>query len=627
MGLFAKDGFRPISDRATLGDTIEAQLAKLMPTIGANFQPGKKTELPSKMSMDGKYVRQQRAIKLVKANKRIGMHLGVGSGKTNVGLGSFTELQKEGKVKRGIYAVPSVVAGQFGSEARKYLEPRTPDGKGYRWAVASGLSREERLAKYKDPDTHMVFVTHQALRDDILHEVAKANHGGDEAAAAAWLRSAPEAERRPIVQKVIKDAGWGFDYSMIDEGHDLLNRKGKPNSAMANAIDDFTAAHEYHVSATGTPVKNDVSEAFDVLHKLRPDLYPKEAYGEFHRRYGLNTQASAEALQRELAPHVYAEKIDSGANRVTHEHVVDLSPRQKEEYRNVLQAYRQARRAAPGSAEHIEAMKVLSPARFESTPEDQHAALAKDLSGGKGMLRDMMLHRVEHAHHGIADEDNAMLQEALHIADGYRNTARDGGQAPGIIFAHHHASVDALTKAFKAAGYRVGKMTGKQTSTDKEMARIAFHPPGNYDGMDPAEKAAARRKAAKSDILIASDAAASGANLQRATWEINYDLPDTSKTHEQRIGRFDRIGQEEDEVYLHNLTANTTTDKKRRQRLHDKHDLGEVFQSPTQLLDDSGLSHAIRVRRELAIGNAASKLNPAAQEAAAGAADLQEAAS
>jgi hypothetical protein len=351
-----------------------------------------------------------------------------------------------------------------------------------------------------------------------------------------------------------------------------------------------------------------------MLHKLRPDLYPRSSQPEFLRRYGLNTRAAAEALQREMAANVYADKIDSGAQRITREHTVDLSPKQREAYRAVLQAYREARRAPPGSPASIAAMKVLSPSRFAATPESEHAALAKELAGGKGMLRDMMLHRVEHGSDNVPDADNALLQETLQVADGYRAAAADGQMKPGIVFAHNYASVDALTRALKAAGYRVGKMTGKQTTTDKEVARIGFHPPGQYEGMGPQQKAAAQRKDAKSDILVCSDAAACGANLQRAGWLLNYDNPDTSKTLEQRIGRMDRIGQEEDQVFVHNITANTPTDKKRRQRVSDKHELGQVFQEPTELLDDSGLARAIRVRRALAIGNAASSLNPAAQE-------------
>ena len=60
---------------------------------------------------------RQRAVKLVDANKRIGLHLGAGSGKSLVSMAAFTHLHGQGKAKRAIFAVPSIVQGQFGGEA------------------------------------------------------------------------------------------------------------------------------------------------------------------------------------------------------------------------------------------------------------------------------------------------------------------------------------------------------------------------------------------------------------------------------------------------------------------------------------------------------------------------------
>jgi hypothetical protein len=39
---------------------------------------------------------------------------------------------------------------------------------------------------------------------------------------------------------------------------------------MARAIDAYSHHMPYYLSMTGTPVKNDASEAFDVLKKLHP---------------------------------------------------------------------------------------------------------------------------------------------------------------------------------------------------------------------------------------------------------------------------------------------------------------------------------------------------------------------
>ncbi len=55
------------------------------------------------------------------------------------------------------------------------------------------------------------------------------------------------------------------------------------------------------------------------------------------------------------------------------------------------------------------------------------------------------------------------------------------------------------------------------------------------------------------DILVCTDAATEGRNLQSADLLINYDPPWNPMKVEQRIGRIDRIGQQHEKVYVLNL--------------------------------------------------------------------------
>lgn len=55
------------------------------------------------------------------------------------------------------------------------------------------------------------------------------------------------------------------------------------------------------------------------------------------------------------------------------------------------------------------------------------------------------------------------------------------------------------------------------------------------------------------DVLVCTDAAAEGLNLQSADLLINYDLPWNPMKVEQRIGRIDRIGQKYECIYVLNL--------------------------------------------------------------------------
>jgi superfamily II DNA or RNA helicase len=70
-------------------------------------------------------------------------------------------------------------------------------------------------------------------------------------------------------------------------------------------------------------------------------------------------------------------------------------------------------------------------------------------------------------------------------------------------------------------------------------------------------------------ILIATDAAGEGINLQRAHLMINYDLPWNPNRLEQRFGRIHRIGQTE-VCHLWNLVSNETREGMVFQRLFEK---------------------------------------------------------
>ncbi|AOW80896.1 helicase [Halodesulfurarchaeum formicicum] len=72
------------------------------------------------------------------------------------------------------------------------------------------------------------------------------------------------------------------------------------------------------------------------------------------------------------------------------------------------------------------------------------------------------------------------------------------------------------------------------------------------------------------DILVATDSASEGLNLQECGAMINYDLPWNPMRVEQRIGRIDRIGQEYDNVYILNYSYEDTVESDIYDRLGDR---------------------------------------------------------
>jgi hypothetical protein len=92
-------------------------------------------------------------------------------------------------------------------------------------------------------------------------------------------------------------------------------------------------------------------------------------------------------------------------------------------------------------------------------------------------------------------------------------------------------------------------------------------------------------------VLICTDAASEGLNLQAAGALVNFDLPWNPSKVEQRIGRIDRIGQALDEVRIVNLFLTNSVDARVYRALALRCRLFEEFVGPMQPV----LSRAMRM--------------------------------
>ena len=118
----------------------------------------------------------------------------------------------------------------------------------------------------------------------------------------------------------------------------------------------------------------------------------------------------------------------------------------------------------------------------------------------------------------------------------------DGHRRKLVIFTEHRPTLDYLMDRLK-------------TLLGQSEAVVAIH--GGV-GREERLKIQERFTQDKSvQILLATDAAGEGINLQRAHLMVNYDLPWNPNRLEQRFGRIHRIGQTE-VCHLWNLVANET---------------------------------------------------------------------
>lgn len=564
LGLFG-DGARadqPLGadECHSLGHVAERRLAGLVDHIGRNFRADQPLKL-WKASMTDRYINQQRAIKLIAKNQRIALAQGVGSGKSAIALGAFAHLAHEGKVKRGLFLVPSIVQAQMGAEALRYLEP----GK-FKWHCDPGASREQRLAAYRDPDHHFAVVTHQSFRDDMLYLAAQ-KEGANPAQIAVKLDAMNETERADYLRGIMSEHGIDYQYVMLDEAHNALNRAGKKNSALANVMDAVTARAPYYVSSTADPIKNDVSEAYDLLRKMNPGKYTDR--DAFLRKYGVDSASSRDALRREMLQHLYPGRVDPGVAAKKSVEKVALTQSQQARVRAIDDAVGKLRVARMQGKTDMAAAKALAPHLFENAPADKHEGIAKDVAAYAGTLKQSAVRDAIDM-----DPKGAKMQRVVGYAD-----ERKG--KPGVVFCHRLGAVDEIAKQLSARGHKVAVISGGMDSKQKDAVRRKFQP---EDGSAP-----------EADVLVCSDAAAVGANMQRGKWLLQYDTPDTAMVHAQRAGRIHRLGQTQD-VEVADLVADHPVEAAARKRLAEKHDLREILTSPYENLDDSGLGKYLHRR-------------------------------
>ncbi len=105
------------------------------------------------------------------------------------------------------------------------------------------------------------------------------------------------------------------------------------------------------------------------------------------------------------------------------------------------------------------------------------------------------------------------------------------------------------------------------TLIGRPEAVVVIH--GGLNRRDRLKAQEAFRNDAEVRVLLATDAAGEGINLQRAHLMVNYDLPWNPNRLEQRFGRIHRIGQTE-VCHLWNLVAEDTREGKVYQTLLDK---------------------------------------------------------
>jgi ATP-dependent RNA helicase DeaD len=181
-----------------------------------------------------------------------------------------------------------------------------------------------------------------------------------------------------------------------------------------------------------------------------------------------------------------------------------------------------------GFAEDIEAI-------LGRTPENRQTALFSATMPPRigGMVRRYLSNpvRVELGREASASADGLLVRQTAYVVPRGHKPAALGRvldletPAAAVVFCRTRDEVDQLTESLNGRGYRAEALHGgmDQQQRDRVMGRL---------------------RGGRLDLLVATDVAARGLDVEQLTHVVNYDVPSAPETYVHRIGRVGRAGRE-----------------------------------------------------------------------------------
>jgi superfamily II DNA/RNA helicase len=207
----------------------------------------------------------------------------------------------------------------------------------------------------------------------------------------------------------------------------------------------------------------------------------------------------------------------------------------------------------------------------------------------------------------ISISENAKGQALLQaLRAGFAKALQLGGAEKAIIFTESRRTQEYLVRLLCANGYESKFVLFNGSNADPQSKAIYEAWVERHKGTDrvTGSRSADMRAALvehfreKAAIMIATEAAAEGINLQFCSMVVNYDLPWNPQRIEQRIGRCHRYGQRYDVVVVNFLNKNNAVDQRVHELLAEKFKLfSGVFGASDEVLGaiESGVEFEKRI--------------------------------
>jgi SNF2 family DNA or RNA helicase len=326
------------------------------------------------------------------------------------------------------------------------------------------------------------------------------------------------AARRDPLRSAVLDQRW--DAVIVDEAHRLRN----PTSASGKLARALRA--RYLLLLTATPVENRLADLYELVNLVAPGLLGTIA--QFRRTHGTadtevgalrNVAALRERTRQIMVRHRRSEVAVLLPQRLAETVLVSPCADEQAVYTELTTRIReQARDTAPSRRLALRSLTRLA----GSSPAAAAPTLNKigwpDLAERARAIR------------RPRKFDELLVRLHPHVERGEKV----------LVFTAFRHTLDALVAEVAAAGMPAAAYHGSLSRREKDAAVAAF--------------------AGDVPVLLSTESAGEGRNLQFCHVMINMDLPWNPMQIEQRLGRLHRVGQQHD-VLLANLVSRGTIEQ------------------------------------------------------------------
>lgn len=426
-----------------------------------------------------------------------------------------------------------------------------------------------------------------------------------------------------------------FDLAVVDEAHKLRNVYRK-SSKTAQAVRDALAATK-KLLLTATPFQNSLLELYGLTSVIDENIFGsaksfKAEYGDGNQNADLRFRLRSlykRTLRRDVKEYI------NYTNRLPLTQKFDSTDEEFELYKSISDFLRRNDiYAVPQQQKKLTTMiirKILASSTFaliatltniksrletmleteskvafsandliddsdeiELYAADEETAYCPDSEEAVDLERlkaeiNLLQSFIDKAKTIRVDSKSAALLKALEKS--FEMQAETGGERKALIFTESTKTQEYLKSFLEANGYEGRIVIFNGRGTDAETADIYRNwcecNPSRVSGI----RAADRRMAVveyfrdNADIMIATEAAAEGLNLQFCSLVVNYDLPWNPQRIEQRIGRCHRYGQKHDVVVVNFVNVRNYADVRVFDILNEKFNLfDDIFGASDEIL-------------------------------------------